>query len=280
LIYFINRKLNNKTKIKSSEKKAVAALNETLCTSKNDTIQKLLTPLANGSPFVFHFSQKPFDNNNFYSMIKNLPFDITNQVDAKQNPSPQTSNNQIRTNLAKNLTAQNLNQTATQTVTYSTQNTGSITPTAELKPNPQITLFTNAIDRETLIKLKTIQNIDIEIFTLPEIYSKLKEEKALPEQTITYKNNAKFTLKLLITQMLSRKNAKSYFFFGLIMFFSATFISLGLYYRIFSFISFTLAILCLFNIPTTIKNRKNKKLNPPNPPQTPTTNTTMKTPAK
>ncbi len=115
------------------------------------------------------------------------------------------------------------------------------------------------VDANTNLTLKCqSQNaIEIEFFDKNDIYNFCKQKNIFPKQFIQEKSKTKYTIKVLLSNLLNTKHAKQFFAFSALMLIFSVFSFFKTYYIISSTVFLCLALICLFE-----DKLKNKKINP------------------
>lgn len=114
-----------------------------------------------------------------------------------------------------------------------------------------ITIFCINMQCETIKNISQINNKKIYVYTLQDLFLNNPNLKNYEfSNTITYNTTQKNNFKTLIKIILDKRNAKKYFFSGLLLLFYSFFIPFTSYYLIFCTILFSLSMLCFFNTNT------------------------------
>jgi hypothetical protein len=94
----------------------------------------------------------------------------------------------------------------------------------------------------------TIDDVNITVFNDSDIFNQLlKPNNVYPKLTVKFKKQSKMNISLFLTMLLNKKNAKHYFWGGIMLIFVSSFIRLGLYYIISATIFLMLALFSFYS---------------------------------
>lgn len=122
--------------------------------------------------------------------------------------------------------------------------------------NNDVIILTNKLSNELENLLNTIEESNVKVLTINDVYFKIiKPTQILPKQIVKLKSAKKLKAKELVYVAFNKKNAKSYFFSGLLLLFLSLIYKFSLYYKI------TGTILLLFSLFSYFNTRFNSANN-------------------
>jgi len=110
-------------------------------------------------------------------------------------------------------------------------------------------IFCFKYDAECLQCLTRFKKRTLELYDISQLYyTILKPANSLPNFDIEKIYIPKYSFKTMMYGALSKRKAKSYFWFGMLLFVSSFFVPMSIYYLIFALVLFTLSFVSRFVI--------------------------------
>lgn len=114
--------------------------------------------------------------------------------------------------------------------------------------NNSVIILSNKLSGELESLLNSVEETNVKILTINDVYFKIiKPTQVLPKQVVKLKSAKKLKIKELVYVAFNKKNAKSYFFSGLLLLFLSLIYRFSLYYQISGTILLLFSLFSYFN---------------------------------
>ena len=110
----------------------------------------------------------------------------------------------------------------------------------------KIAIFNFEDNEKIILFSKTIANFEIEFVSINKFFEIFENNNLGYENIIKFKNKTKINLKLLLSLVFARKNAKIFLLFGILNYFSSFLTIFKLYYYISTTLFLAFSLICLF----------------------------------
>lgn len=109
----------------------------------------------------------------------------------------------------------------------------------------KIAIICTQENENSVLFANSISNFEIEFVNLEELFLAAEKNKISYDNIIKIKNKTSLTIKQILTLIFARKNAKKFFFFGILSYITSFLTFFKLYYYIFASIFLVFGVICL-----------------------------------